>query len=94
MAIKLVPYLAELLGTFVFLSAVLAEGTAVGVSVTLAAVIFIIGKLSGANVNPAISFMLWLKKDMTTFKFLGYVAAQIVGATLALLWWKNTLGAR
>lgn len=86
----IVPFIAELVGTFFFISVVLSEGTAIAIGVTLIAVVFLIGKLSGSHVNPAISFVMWLKQDISTTKFFAYIIAQLLGGTLALVWWQNT----
>lgn len=82
---------AELLGTFFFISVILLEGTALAIGITLIAVIFLIGRVSGAHVNPAISFVMWMKKDISSSKLLAYVVAQLIGGVLALLWYRNTI---
>lgn len=89
----LVQLLAELVGTFFFISVVLAEGTAIAIGVTLIAVIFFIGKISGSHVNPAISFAMWLKQEISTTVFVAYVIAQLLGGALAIIWWQNTRNA-
>ena len=81
--------LAEVIGVFVFFSAILAYGEPIPIVVGLLAAIYAFGKVSGGNFNPAVSFMLFLKGDMTLNVFITYVLAQLVGATLALLWFKN-----
>ncbi len=83
------PLIAELLGTFFFISVILAEGSAIAIGVALIAVIFFIGKVSGSHVNPAISFVMWLKQDISTNKLVAYIVAQLLGGTLALIWWQN-----
>ena len=92
--LELAPFLAEIVGTFVFISVILAEGTALSIGIALTAVIFFIGKISGSHVNPVISLTMWMKKDLSTQKLLGYVMSQVLGGFLALLWWQNTLGAK
>ncbi len=82
---------AELLGTFIFISVILLEGTALAIGITLIAVIFLIGRVSGAHVNPAISFVMWMKKDISSSKLLTYIVAQLIGGYLALLWYRNTI---
>lgn len=69
---------------------ILAEGTAIAIGVALIAVIFFIGKISGSHVNPAISFVMWLKQDISTAKLLVYVVAQLLGGVIALVWWQST----
>ena len=47
--------LAEFLGTMFFLYVILATGDAVAIGLALMVVIFILGKVSGGNFNPAVS---------------------------------------
>jgi aquaporin Z len=90
MGFDVTSFLAELIGTFVFISVILIEGTALAIGVALIAVIFLIGKVSGAHVNPAISFVMWLKNDISSSRLFAYIIAQLLGGCLALLWFNNT----
>ncbi len=45
--------------------------------------IFMFGKKSGAHMNPVISFMFFLKKDLNTKEFSVYAINQLLGAYLA-----------
>lgn len=49
-----------------------------------------VGKISGAHINPAMSFAFWLRGKMKTTALIGYVAAQMLGAAVGciplLLW--------
>jgi glycerol uptake facilitator-like aquaporin len=84
---------AEAFGTAIFFSVILAYGVSpLAVAVGLLAAIYAFGRISGGNFNPGVSFLLYLKGDMELSKFLVYVVAQLIGAALALLWWKYTLG--
>ena len=86
--------IAEAIGTFVLVfggvgSAVFAGEYigAVGVSfafgLSLLAMVYVIGPISGCHVNPAVTFGLLLRKRIETKRALGYMAAQIVGAIVA-----------
>src|SRR5687768_6006057 len=87
-------YIAELLGTFVLVfascgSAVLAGdkigflGVSLAFGLSLLAMIYAIGPISGCHINPAVTVGLLLTKK-TDPKFAGgYIVAQIVGAILA-----------
>src|SRR4051812_31218419 len=90
---------SELLGTF-FLVLVAAGGGMIGqafpdtISRTAAvvapglmvmAIILFMGKVSGAHLNPAVSFAFWLRGDFPWRRVPGYVVVQLVGATLACL---------
>ncbi len=85
---------AEGLGTFFFLGVILASGgNVVTIAVGLAAAIYLVSKFSGANLNPAVSIMLFAKGDLTSTKCIAYILAQIIGGLLALVWHSSTLAA-
>src|SRR3954467_14373384 len=90
---------SELLGTF-FLVLVAAGGGMMGqafpdtISRTAAvtapalmvfAVILFMGKVSGAHLNPAVSIAFALRRDFPWTRVPGYIALQLIGATLAAL---------
>jgi glycerol uptake facilitator-like aquaporin len=62
---------------------------AAGVAVAVVAV-SAIGRRSGAHLNPALTFGLWLQRTVSTADLAGYIAAQLSGAvlgvSLARLW--------
>ena len=87
-------YLAETIGTFALVffgvgSAVLAGGDIgyVGISfafgISVVAMAYSIGHISGAHLNPAVSIGVLAAGKMSASDFIGYVAGQVVGATLA-----------
>jgi aquaporin Z len=85
-------YVAEFLGTFFFLSVILAATaknalapalTPIMIVVGLLASIVVAGPISGANLNPAVSVMLALNKSLPVADFLPYVGAQLLGAVAA-----------
>ena len=85
--------IAEVVGTAFFFSVILSYGISpLAVALGLLAAIYAFGKVSGGNFNPAVSFLMYVKGDMDLTKFLVYVIAQLIGAMLALLWWKYTIG--
>ena len=49
------------------------------------AVILFMGKISGAHLNPAVSIAFALRRDFPWRRVPGYILAQLVGATLAVL---------
>jgi len=86
-------YAAELFGTFVLVfaglgTAVLAGGTvhAVGISLafglTLVAMIYTIGPISGCHINPAVTLAMVLAKRMKAGQALGYMVVQVIGAII------------
>lgn len=92
-------YLAELIGTFIFVfvatGATLANwqgggtlgtlGVALACGLALAAVIFSTNHISGGHINPAVTIAMWATGHMKTMVAAGYVIAQLVGAVAAAL---------
>jgi aquaporin Z len=77
---------AELVGTFMFAAAVIVvQGQQLFVMFALIAIVLVVGQLSGAHVNPAITFGAWVTRNITGLRALGYVVAQFVGAMLAVV---------
>ena len=83
--IKLV---AEFLGAFALLSSIFFVGSWYVIGATLALVIYAIGDISGAHVNPAVSFAFWLKGGLSTGEFFSYAVVQMLGAAAALYAYK------
>ena len=82
-------------------SAVLA-GPTIGVlgigicfGLVLICLCYAIGNISGCHVNPAVSFGMWIAGRMKTGEFIGYVVAQLIGATIgaAFLYALSEMGA-
>ena len=87
-------YFAEFVGTFVLVfggcgAAVLAgdrisnAGVALAFGLSLLAMVYTIGPISGCHVNPAVTFGLWLSGKFEAKRIPGYVVAQIIGAIVA-----------
>lgn len=85
-------YLCEFLGTCVLVLfgcgvAVITKGdllpTALAFGLSITAVFYTIGKISGCHINPAVSFAMWIDKRITTKDFSFYVVAQILGGAAA-----------
>lgn len=85
--------LAEVLGTFILVlfgcgAAVLMGGQIGMLGISLAfglaivAAAYGLGAISGAHLNPAVSFGLWVAGKMSLPDFIAYAAAQVLGATL------------
>ncbi len=82
-------YLCEFLGTCVLVlfgcgvaaltnADIVATSLAFGLSIV--ALAYTIGNVSGCHVNPAVSFAMWVDKRISTKDFVGYVIAQVLGA--------------
>ena len=86
-------YLVELVGTLVLVlggcgAAVLAgekigyAGVSFAFGLSLLAMAYTIGPISGCHINPAVTFGLWLSHKFEGREVAGYVIAQVVGAIL------------
>lgn len=87
-------YVAELVGTFVLVfascgSAVLAGdkigflGVSLAFGLSLLAMVYVIGPVSGCHINPAVTVGILISKKMEAKYAAGYIAAQVLGAILA-----------
>lgn len=59
--------------------------TSLAFGLTIVAMAYSIGNISGCHVNPAVSLAMLIKKKLTFKEFLAYVGAQILGATVGCL---------
>ena len=91
-------YLAELLGVAGIVAAVLGAGYMVtnlgaqgGVGLALIAVsvaaalligITVLGPVSGAHLNPAVTIAFWIQKGISAKDAIGYIGAQLVGGVI------------
>ena len=108
---KLKAYFAELIGTFVlvfmgcgaavFAGAGLGGGNvghlavAFAFGLSIVAMAYVIGNISGCHINPAVSLAMLLDKRMSVTDFVGYVIGQCagaVGAAAVLSWFVNGVG--
>lgn len=87
--------LAEFFGTALLTSAVLAEANSnvivnrtwfvsVTAGLTLGLIVLMLGRISGAHVNPAITLGLWTLRKIETTTAIVYMAAQLLGGAVAL----------
>ena len=77
-------YVVEFLGTFLFLSVIVATGHPVFISLALLLVILLGANISGGHYNPAVSIMFWSKGALSSADLAGYFAAQALGGISAL----------
>jgi aquaporin Z len=75
--------LVEFFGTFLLLISILATGNAFIIGATLALIILLIGGISGAHVNPAVSLAMFVKGGLSSTEFVGYAFAQLAGGAAA-----------
>jgi glycerol uptake facilitator-like aquaporin len=93
-------FLAELIGTFVFLGVIIVSvagkslsicekaETWIKVGLALSIAILLMGGISGGHFNPAVSIMFYLHKDLNSEELVIYILAQIIGALLAFSMYK------
>lgn len=78
--------IAEFIGTFIFvISFFQMQGNPLFVGFTLIGLFLIIGGISGAHMNPAITIGAWVTRKIGWIRGLGYIVAQGFGATVAWL---------
>lgn len=80
--------LAELVGTFVLTIVALMTASDIVplfIGLTFAIIVMAIGGISGAHVNPAVTFGLWASKQLKTIKVPFYWIAQFLGAMAAIV---------
>ncbi|MCR5665850.1 MAG: MIP family channel protein [Eubacterium sp.] len=91
-------YVAEFIGTFVLVlfgcGTAIAVGcstdniaayltTAIAFGLSIVAMAYSIGNVSGCHINPAVSIAMLISKKMSAKDFVGYVIAQVLGAIVA-----------
>lgn len=76
---------AEFVGTFLFAASIIAgQGQPIIILFALAGIVLLVGALSGAHLNPAITIGAWVTRKISGLRALGYIIAQFVGALAAL----------
>ncbi len=75
--------LAELVGTGLLTLAALLAGTPYAVALILAALVYGLGPISGAQLNPAVTLGLLVARRQPVVKGVLYLVAQVAGAVLA-----------
>ena len=84
--------LVEFIGTFVFLYVILATGNFLAIGAALAFCIYLGGKISGGNFNPAVTIMMVAAKKQNMDTLFPYIAAQVLGGLAALGLYQRIIG--
>ncbi len=75
---------AEFLGAFLLVVSIMASGgNFLMIGATLALIVFLIGGISGASVNPAVSAALWYSGTLNGLSFVLYSLAELLGGVAA-----------
>ena len=97
----LMPLFAEIIGSFIFIAVILNLTTtdngvvaALCIGITLSVVVWFSMNASLGAMNPAVTLALFLRGNIDGTTSIAYVVAQLLGAVLAFVWWKNTAGAK
>jgi aquaporin Z len=82
--------LTELVGTFLFLTAIALSANAgslapLAIGGALMAMVFMGGHISGAHYNPAVSLAAFLRRKIDATDLVSYWLAQLAGATLGFV---------
>ncbi len=93
-------YIAEMIGTFVLVTFGCGTACAVGCAsdagcgyiltalafgLSIVAMAYSIGNISGCHVNPAVSIAMLVRKQISAIDFVGYVVFQCIGSLLGCL---------
>lgn len=85
---RVAPVAAEFFGTglLVMIALVMTETTAVSyfvatsLAIAISVIVMLFGSVSGAHVNPAITFGMWTARKIGSLRAASYVVAQFLGA--------------
>jgi aquaporin Z len=90
-------FFAEIIGTFIFLAVIITSGHAttrcadaltwIKIGLALSVAILLVGAVSGGHLNPAVSVMLYLNKDIDVEALVVYIIGQLIGAVLAYFYY-------
>lgn len=77
--------LAEVVGTFFLALAAFISGGPYAVGLTLAIMVYVLGRVSGASLNPAATVGLVVARHLSVLRGGLYIVAEVAGALLARL---------
>ena len=76
-------YLAEFIGTFLLMLVIFVTNNYLAIGATLALIFLVIGKISGAAVNPAVAIGYYAMGKISKNMLIPYIIAEILGALVA-----------
>jgi|TARA_B110000285_G_C14925891_1_gene514976 glycerol uptake facilitator-like aquaporin len=77
-------YLAEFIGSAIFVYVVLATGNPLAIGGTLALVLLLTQNVSGGHINPAISIVMGSIDKLPISEIIPYALSQVFGGLVAL----------
>ena len=96
-------YVAEVIGTFVLvffgcgvavLTGAELVATSLAFGLTIVAMAYTVGSVSGCHLNPAVSLAMFINKRLSLADMIGYMGAQVVGAVLGSFVLKLIVGCK
>ena len=78
------PYLAEFIGTFILVLAIVMTTSPLMIAGAFLAAILLVGPFSGGHINPAVTLAMLFKGDITFATAAPYILAQVFGALAAI----------
>ena len=81
---NLLAVLVEFLGTFLFMSVIVATGNPLAIGATLAILILLGGAVSGGHFNPAVTTMMLYNRGIAADNAIAYILVQVAAALLAV----------
>lgn len=77
---------AEFIGTFLLVAVVIVtQGSAIAVMFAITGIVLLVGAISGAHLNPAVTVGAWVTRRIGWLRAVGYIFVQFLAAAVALL---------
>ena len=76
-------YVMEFIGAFFLVLAIGLTGNPLAIGLTLAAMVYLGGHISGAHYNPAVTLAVWLSGNLKKAKIIPYMLSQVLGSLVA-----------
>jgi aquaporin Z len=77
--------LVEFIGTFIFISVIVATGNPLAIGATLAILAFLVGSISGGHFNPAVTAATLFNRGIASDNAIAYVIAQVAAGVGAVV---------
>ena len=77
-------FISEFIGTFIFILVILITKNPIFISATFL-ISIIISKTSGSHLNPLVTLMSWLNKNITSSQIIIYLGAQVLASIVAYI---------